>query len=102
MLEIARFLFSFIFFGTSVRKRERRAENFVRQWREHLGLTEGELAEKASIALRTLQGVEAGAPCRKDTKEKIVRALGFNPGSWQTIRWVFPEKDADFEAVRFV
>jgi len=69
--------------------------NRVREAREHLLMTQTELASKARVALRTLHSVERGMNCRHDTKRKLLAALEFSfedrdlvfpPGAEVTIR----------------
>ncbi len=56
-----------------------RAVNNVRTLREEQLLTKAELARKAGISALTLARIESGAPCRVDTKRKIILALGLTP-----------------------
>jgi predicted transcriptional regulator len=42
-------------------------------------ISKSELARKAGVSFVTLGRLEAGKPCRLDTKRRIVRVLGFNP-----------------------
>jgi DNA-binding XRE family transcriptional regulator len=53
------------------------AENNVRRIREELMMSKAELARKAGLSTLTIDRVEAGRPCRLDTKRKILLALGF-------------------------
>ncbi len=50
--------------------------NNVQQFREALMMSKAELARKAGISTLTIDRVEAGRPCRLDTKRKILLALG--------------------------
>ncbi len=51
----------------------------VRAWREYLGLTQAEVAERAGISQAALSQMESGeAKLRKATREKLARALGLN------------------------
>ena len=50
--------------------------NRVREIRENRLMTQAQLARKAKVALRTIHSVEKGLNCRKDTKRKILLALG--------------------------
>ena len=43
--------------------------------RESLMLSKAELARKAGLSTLTIDRVEAGRPCRLDTKRKILQAL---------------------------
>lgn len=53
------------------------ANNNVQQFRESLMMSKAELARKAGLSTLTIDRVEAGRPCRLDTKRKILLALGF-------------------------
>lgn len=50
--------------------------NNVRRYRESLMMSKAELARKAGLSTLTIDRVEAGRPCRLDTKRKILLALG--------------------------
>lgn len=52
------------------------ASNNVQQFREALLLSKAELARKAGLSTLTIDRIEAGRPCRLDTKRKILLALG--------------------------
>jgi len=51
--------------------------NNVQRLRENLMMSKAELARKAGLSTLTIDRVEAGRPCRLDTKRKILLALGF-------------------------
>ncbi len=51
------------------------ASNNVQKFREALMMSKVELARKAGISTLTIDRVEAGRPCRLDTKRKILLAL---------------------------
>jgi len=51
-------------------------KNHLRHFRERQLLTKAELARRAGISTLTIDRIEAGAPCRIDTKRKIILALG--------------------------
>lgn len=53
------------------------AINNVQRFRENLMMSKAELARKAGLSTLTIDRVEAGRPCRLDTKRKILLALGF-------------------------
>ncbi|MBU4176936.1 MAG: helix-turn-helix domain-containing protein [Proteobacteria bacterium] len=54
---------------------------YLRAWREYLGLTQDEVAERAGITQAALSQMESGeAKLRKATREKLAQALGLNPG----------------------
>ena len=50
--------------------------NNVQRYRESLMMSKAELARKAGLSSLTIDRVEAGRPCRLDTKRKILLALG--------------------------
>lgn len=50
--------------------------NQVQRFREGLMMSKAELARKAGLSTLTIDRVEAGRPCRLDTKRKILIALG--------------------------
>jgi DNA-binding XRE family transcriptional regulator len=50
--------------------------NNVQRFRESLMMSKAELARKAGLSTLTIDRVEAGRPCRLDTKRKILIALG--------------------------
>jgi predicted transcriptional regulator len=51
------------------------ANNNVQKFREALMLSKAELARKSGLSTLTIDRVEAGRPCRLDTKRKILLAL---------------------------
>ena len=54
--------------------------NKLQQFREALLLSKAELARKSGLSTLTLDRVEAGRPCRLDTKRKILLALDLSIG----------------------
>jgi DNA-binding Xre family transcriptional regulator len=57
-----------------------RGITYLRAWREYLGLTQAEVAEKAGISQAALSQMEAGeSKLRKATREKLAAAMGINP-----------------------
>jgi DNA-binding XRE family transcriptional regulator len=50
--------------------------NNVQRFREALMLSKAELARNAGLSTLTIDRVEAGRPCRLDTKRKVLLALG--------------------------
>jgi len=48
----------------------------VQRFREALMMSKAELARKAGLSTLTIDRVEAGRPCRLDTKRKVLLALG--------------------------
>lgn len=51
-------------------------ENRVQVLREERLLSKAELARRSGLSVLTIDRVEKGAPCRLDTKRKIILALG--------------------------
>ena len=51
----------------------------IRAWREHLGLTQMEVARRLGISQSAYAQQEAKEPARKSTREKIAKALGIVP-----------------------
>jgi len=51
------------------------SSNNLQKFRETLMMTKAELARKAGLSALTIDRVEAGRPCRLDTKRRILRAL---------------------------
>jgi DNA-binding XRE family transcriptional regulator len=56
--------------------KEKKASNNVQALREDRLLSKAELARRAGVSVLTIDRVEKGAPCRLDTKRKIILALG--------------------------
>ena len=54
--------------------------NNVQRFREALMMSKAELARKAGVSTLTIDRVEAGRPCRLDTKRKVLLALGLGVG----------------------
>jgi DNA-binding XRE family transcriptional regulator len=50
--------------------------NNVQRYREALMMSKAELARKAGLSTLTVDRIEAGRPCRLDTKRKVLLALG--------------------------
>ena len=50
--------------------------NNVQRFRESLMMSKAELARKAGLSTLTIDRIEAGRPCRLDTKRRILTALG--------------------------
>lgn len=50
----------------------------VRAWREHLGLTQKEVATRLGVSQPTYAAQESSERLRKSTREKIAAALGIN------------------------
>jgi len=51
----------------------------VRAWREHLGLTQAQVAERLSISQPAYAQQEASLRLRKASRDKIAAALGIDP-----------------------
>jgi DNA-binding XRE family transcriptional regulator len=62
--------------------------NNVRKLRQSAMMSKAELARRAGVSPLTIDRVEAGHPCRMDTKRKILEALGLQPSA---ARDVFPD-----------
>lgn len=50
----------------------------IKRIRENLLISKSELARKAGISPRTVDRIENGMHCRKNTKRKILLALGYD------------------------
>jgi DNA-binding XRE family transcriptional regulator len=55
--------------------------NNVRKLRQEAMMSKAELARRAGVSPLTIDRVEAGSPCRMDTKRKILEALGLSPSA---------------------
>ena len=55
---------------------DKKPSNNVQVLREDRLLSKAELARRAGVSVLTIDRVEKGAPCRLDTKRKIILALG--------------------------
>ena len=64
--------------------------NNVRKLRQGAMMSKAELARRAGVSPLTIDRVEAGCPCRMDTKRKILEALGLQPSA---AKEVFPDVD---------
>ena len=51
----------------------------IRAWREHLGLTQTEVARRLGISQSAYAQQESKEPTRKSTREKIAKAMGIVP-----------------------
>ncbi|OFZ68585.1 MAG: transcriptional regulator [Betaproteobacteria bacterium RBG_16_56_24] len=51
----------------------------IRAWREHLSLTQSEVARRLGVSQSAYAQQEAKEPVRKSTREKIANALGIVP-----------------------
>lgn len=66
------------------------SSNNVQRYRESLMMSKAELARKAGLSTLTIDRVEAGRPCRLDTKRKILLALGFKVSEKERVFGVKP------------
>ncbi len=57
-------------------QRDHKKTNRVQTLREERLLSKAELARRSGLSVLTIDRVEKGAPCRLDTKRKIILALG--------------------------
>lgn len=48
-------------------------------------LSKAELARRAGVSVLTIDRIEKGAPCRLDTKRKIILALGLDIADRQMV-----------------
>lgn len=64
--------------------------NNVKKLRQRAMMSKAELARRAGVSPLTIDRVEAGCPCRMDTKRKILEALGLSPSAAMD---VFPDVD---------
>ena len=55
---------------------QKMSKNNLKKIRESLMMSKAELARKANISPITITRIENGMPCRMETKQKIVLALG--------------------------
>jgi DNA-binding XRE family transcriptional regulator len=67
--------------------------NQVQQFRENLMMSKAELARKAGLSTLTIDRVEAGRPCRLDTKRKILLALGLRVTDKDRVFGLIAERD---------
>lgn len=51
----------------------------IRAWREHLGITQAEMAERLDVSQSAYSQQESNPNTRKATREKIAAALGIQP-----------------------
>jgi DNA-binding XRE family transcriptional regulator len=54
------------------------SSNNLQRFRETLMMSKAELARKAGLSTLTIDRIEAGRPCRLDSKRKILLALGLS------------------------
>lgn len=76
--------------STGVRSKAGAYPNNVKKLRQRAMMSKAELARRAGVSPLTIDRVEAGCPCRMDTKRKILEALGLDPTAGSQ---VFPDVD---------
>ena len=59
--------------------------NNVKKLRQRAMMSKAKLARRAGVSPLTIDRVEAGCPCRMDTKRKILEALGLSPSAAQEV-----------------
>ena len=52
----------------------------AKAWRTHLGLTQGEVAKRMDVSQSAYAQLEGSRKIRKDSRERIARALGIKAG----------------------
>jgi DNA-binding XRE family transcriptional regulator len=60
-------------------------------------MSKAELARKAGLSTLTIDRVEAGRPCRLDTKRKILLALGFKISDKDQVFGLLSEPEASVQ-----
>ena len=68
--------------------------NNVQRFRESIMMSKAELARKAGLSTLTIDRVEAGRPCRLDTKRKVLLALGLRVSDKDRVFAVVEEERA--------
>jgi DNA-binding XRE family transcriptional regulator len=74
------------------------SSNNLQRFREALMLSKAELARKAGLSTLTIDRVEAGRPCRLDTKRKILQALQLRVDDQDRVFGRMPEDAAGSES----
>lgn len=69
------------------------SSNNLQRFREALMMSKAELARKSGLSTLTIDRVEAGRPCRLDTKRKILQALQLRVDDQDRI-FSTPQEDA--------
>ena len=72
-----------------------RVGNAVQRLREERLMSKAELARRAGVSPLTIDRVERGAPCRLDTKRKIILALGMKVSDRTRVFFDGPRDDGD-------
>jgi len=70
------------------------SSNNLQRFREALMMSKAELARKSGLSTLTIDRVEAGRPCRLDTKRKILQALQLRVDDQDRIFSAPPPEDA--------
>ena len=69
------------------------SSNNLQRFREALMMSKAELARKSGLSTLTIDRVEAGRPCRLDTKRKILQALQLRVDDQDRIFSAPPQED---------
>ena len=75
------------------------SSNNLQRFREALMMSKAELARKSGLSTLTIDRVEAGRPCRLDTKRKILQALQLRVDDQDRIFSAPPKADASDTAL---
>jgi transcriptional regulator with XRE-family HTH domain len=51
----------------------------LREWRDHLALTQLEVAERSGVGIATIYRIERGQAALPSTRRKLAEALGITP-----------------------
>ena len=70
------------------------SSNNLQRFREALMMSKAELARKSGLSTLTIDRVEAGRPCRLDTKRKLLQALQLRVDDQDRIFSARPQEDA--------
>ncbi len=69
------------------------SSNNLQRFREALMMSKAELARKSGLSTLTIDRVEAGRPCRLDTKRKLLQALQLRVDDHDRIFSASPQED---------
>ncbi len=75
--------------------------NNVQHFREAQMMSKAELARKAGVSALTIDRVEAGRPCRLDTKRKVLLALGLKVTDRDRVFGALTGRDPEQVAAEF-
>ncbi len=67
--------------------------NEIQRIREEQMMSKAELARKAGLSTLTIDRLEAGRPCRLDTKRKVLLALGLKISDKDRVFGVVVDED---------